>query len=172
MKNLFFSFLAIFFFGAIVSIVATSCSDNACKNNPCPAGKECYLGDCYCPNGKEGELCDVYSADRYVGNYDVYELALTGISPSPFYTSFIEYGNRQDLLYINNFSNTGIVITASISTSTITNKGTHITINDVQGGLEVVGEGDYNQITNRIEWNGTIKQGFDTRNCSVTFTKI
>ncbi len=172
MKKLTFTFFSFLFLSLMLSLFVSSCSDNACKNNPCPAGRECYLGECYCPNGKEGEACDIYSADRYVGNYDVYELALTGTSPNPFYTTYLEYGSRQDLLYINNFSNTGIVITASISTSTITNKGTHITINDVQGGLEVVGEGDYNEITKRIEWNGTIKQGFDSRNCSVTFTKI
>jgi len=172
MKKMFFFTSSFMLLALFVTFFTSSCSDNACKYNPCPAGKQCYQGECYCPNGTEGEVCDIYSADRFVGNYDVYELALTGSSPSPFYTTYIEYGNRQDLIYINNFSNTGIVITASISTSTVTAKGTHITINDVQGGLEVTGEGDYNEATNRIEWNGTIKQGFDSRSCSVTFTKI
>jgi hypothetical protein len=171
MKKLFASIAFLMLLGTFFSFFITSCSDNACKNTPCPAGKQCYQGECYCQNGKEGEACDIYSADRFISSYYVYETALTGSTPSPFYTTTIEYGSRQDLLSITNFSNTGIIITASISTSTVTGKGTHITINDVQGGLEVTGEGDYNESTNRITWNGTIKQGFDSRNATISFNK-
>lgn len=159
-------------FLVIISIaVVTGCTDNACKTAICPTNQVCFNGDCYCQNGREGSDCSEFSAYRYQGNYDVYEVCYTGTSPAPFYSTFIELSGTPESVMINNFANSGTSIEAFISTSTSTRKGTHLTINVNNGVIEVNCEGDFNEATNQIILQGSIRQGFESRNCEITMIK-
>ena len=156
----------------VITALVTACEPDNCKNVVCPANRICYNGECVCENGLEGENCEINSVDRFVGNYDVNEFAYTGTTPAPFYTSPIQYGVTNNEIWITNFSNTGVTIRAYISTSTTTGKGTHISINDSNGVLEVSGEGEFNENLNRIDMQCNIKQEFQSRACQVTFIKL
>jgi hypothetical protein len=157
--------------------VLSACEKTGCKNTFCGTHQVCYNGTCYCENGREGSDCNTMSIDRYIGNYTVNEITYTGVSPTPtYYTANIVAGSVQDRIYIYNFGfcGSGNFIVARINTSTNTLKGTHITINSADNygaSIEVNGEGDYIEATNRIVWEGTIKTGFDTRQCQVTLYK-
>ena len=172
MKNKSLYIISLFISACVCLWVMNSCEPDNCKNVICPSNRTCYNGNCVCQNGLEGENCEINSVDRFIGNYDVNEYAYTGTTPAPFYTSPIQYGASSNEIWISNFSNTGITIRAFISTSTSTGKGTHISINDSNGVLEVSGEGEYNENLNRIDLQCNIKQEFQSRACQVTFIKI
>lgn len=172
MKKFILYFSSLLVSGIFIALLMNSCEPDSCKDITCPANKLCYQGACVCPNGFEGENCELNSVDRFIGNYDVNEYAYTGTTPAPFYSSYIEYGATNNEVWINNFSNTGIQVKAYISTSTTTNKGTHISINYNYGALEVSGEGEYNESLNRIDLQCNIKENFQSRACQVTFIKV
>lgn len=149
-----------------------SCNNDKCEDVICPYNQICYEGICACNNGWEGDSCKTSSIPRFLGNYDVNEYALSGVTPAPLYSSTISAGSSDNVIFISNFSNTGITIKAQIATSTVTRKGTHISINDASGVLEVQGEGEYNESLNRIDLQCNIKQEFQSRTCQVTFIKL
>ena len=172
MKKIILYFTSLLFSGICIALLMNSCEPDDCKNVLCPSNKVCYQGACICQNGLEGDNCEINSVDRFIGSYDVNEYAYTGSTPAPFYSSYIEYGVTNNEIWINNFSNTNIQVKAYISTSTTTNKGTHISINFSNGAFEVSGEGEYNIALNRIDIQCNIKQDFQSRACQVTFIKI
>lgn len=155
----------------VFTAIVTGCEKTGCKNMVCGTHQVCYNGNCYCENGREGSACELYSLDRWTGNYMVTEFCYTGTSPAPYYYVTITAGSRQDAMLIYNIGNSGTTLDARIVTSTVTSKGTHMSVYSNSGSVEMQGEGDYNETTNQIIWDGTIKQGFDSRQCQLTFIK-
>jgi hypothetical protein len=170
-KNILYTVSIVFLVVSIIGLTI-SCEPDSCKDIACGTNQVCYQGNCICQNGLEGDNCSVSSVERFIGAYDVNEYTYTGTTTSPFYTSEIMYGSRLDEVLLTNFANTGITLRANISTSTLTGKGTHITINDSNGALEVSGEGEYNENLNRIDIQCNIKQDFQNRTSQVTFIKL
>jgi hypothetical protein len=162
-KNILYTVSIVFLVVSIIGLTI-SCEPDSCKDIACGTNQVCYQGNCICQNGLEGDNCSVSSVERFIGAYDVNEYTYTGTTTSPFYTSEIMYGSRLDEVLLTNFAN--------ISTSTLTGKGTHITINDSNGALEVSGEGEYNENLNRIDLQCNIKQDFQNRTSQVTFIKL
>jgi hypothetical protein len=67
------------------SVAYISCSKST-SNNPlscdgvgmyCENGSSCYQGQCVCPRGYEGKYCEVASASKYAGTWDVKQ-SITG----------------------------------------------------------------------------------------------
>lgn len=50
----------------------TSCEPNACDGINCQNGGSCGHGECNCPTGWEGSLCETKKRDRYIGVYAGY----------------------------------------------------------------------------------------------------
>jgi hypothetical protein len=57
--------------GSAFSVWMTSCKNsNKCQNVACINGGSCDNGRCVCPVGYEGPLCDTFSRNKFVHNYN------------------------------------------------------------------------------------------------------
>ena len=52
------------------AITYTACTKDHCNNVACLNGGACDGGNCVCPTGYEGNRCQTYSRDKFVGNYN------------------------------------------------------------------------------------------------------
>src|SRR5688572_26303047 len=121
--------------GMIIIILLNACK----KKDPCEEKTcinpfhVCSNGSCGCSTGYEGDSCNVLSAIKFVGNYQVTENCYS--QPGINYQTNISYGNNDYEVIISNISNSGYPIEASVS-------GNYISIREQTfGSSRIVGEG-------------------------------
>ena len=69
MKNLKSILLASFItIGTFSAVVFSSCNPDACKDVVCANGGTCTDGNCNCPAGFEGTLCETQSLSKFLGS--------------------------------------------------------------------------------------------------------
>src|SRR5471030_2433993 len=56
--------------GAFSAVMYTACTKDHCDNVACLNGGSCDVGNCICPAGYEGNRCQTFSRDKFVGNYN------------------------------------------------------------------------------------------------------
>ena len=79
MKNLKSLFLASFLtIGLFSTVVFTSCDPDPCKDIICANGGTCTDGNCTCPSGYEGTLCETLSRDKFIGVFSGTETCTVG----------------------------------------------------------------------------------------------
>ena len=48
-----------------------SCDDKSCQDVVCGYNQTCNSGNCYCNDGYEGDNCDEFAYEKYVGDYNI-----------------------------------------------------------------------------------------------------
>jgi hypothetical protein len=67
--------LAAFITVAVFSVATYSaCNKNKCHNVVCLNNGACFGGTCKCPTGFEGNRCQTLSRDKFIYNYNGYDL--------------------------------------------------------------------------------------------------
>lgn len=92
MKNLLFSFIAIFFMLSFNSCVHDSCLDLNCRQ-----GASCIDDHCQCPPGYEGTECETLSKARFLGMW-VGTSKCEGFPQSKDTVEFMTYCNPNRLI--------------------------------------------------------------------------
>jgi hypothetical protein len=57
-----------------VAIFTLGCKKN-CSSTACHTYEVCNSGVCYCPNGKEGDSCKLFSANKYIQPYATWQVS-------------------------------------------------------------------------------------------------
>ena len=66
---------------AVFSVITwTACNKNKCHNVVCLNNGECDGGKCVCPVGFEGLRCEILSRDKFIFNYNGYDLCGYGVN--------------------------------------------------------------------------------------------
>jgi hypothetical protein len=136
------------------------CEEKVCSN----PFHVCYNGSCGCPTGYEGDSCNVLSAIKFVGNYQVSETCLS--QPGLNYTSNISYGFQDYEVIISNILGSGYQVEASVS-------GNYISIREQSfGSSRIVGEGTYQPLLNRIQFQYEYNFNGVSRSCTAYFQRF
>jgi hypothetical protein len=153
----------IFLSAAILLLLFSACKRDQCKDVVCPAQKVCYDGNCICPAGYEGSLCDTLSRQKMIGNYFVGENC-PGSGAQNYYSNITE-GVNAEQIEINNIVNSGLFCDATVSENSVY-------IPDQQvGGIQLSGQGSFNEQLNQLilyidySISGSLKQ------CTLTMVK-
>ena len=147
----------------IIIFITASCKRDSCENVVCSGNKICFQGVCQCPTGYEGQYCDTLSADKYVGNYQVYQNCINGL-PSQ-YPSNIVQGNYVYEIYIGNMIGQGLQCRAIIN------------VNDIQipsqnlGATPISGYGNYNPANGHITLHYQYSQNGIPYDCTADYYK-
>ncbi len=155
-----------------ISLFLAACDRNSCEDVICPAmNSTCVNGQCVCQAGFEGEFCDIFSYQKYLGTYQVSEsctTTFTGFVNTPTYQASIGQGFRVDLLTISNFANRGLPVDATIVSANF------LSITSQNSGAVQVsgGQGEFQQFANRIrfEYNYTVGNNFHS--CTAIFIRF
>lgn len=155
----------------LIGTLFFSCDNRSCENVVCQgANSTCVDGDCYCLPGYEGDFCDILSYEKYEGSYLVSENCTTTFSGNinQQFSSSIIRGFDIDILTINNFSNRGLPIDASIISANF------LLINSQNAGSVQVsgGEGTYEVFANRIRFEYNYTAGSNFHQCTAIFTRF
>jgi hypothetical protein len=143
----------------------SSCDPQSCEDVDCGPYKDCVGGDCVCPQGLEGDACEIYSYEKFIGNYQVSENCTTSTVQNPIYTLYITPGNQIDRIVFNNFNNSGLSVEGVIN-------GVYLQIPEqTTGSFTIEGSGDYNTATNRITINYNLIQSTNSSACTAICTK-
>jgi len=168
MKNKLTIFLPLTIVCFLLSVVfISSCKKNdkdPCVGVVCKSYQVCYGGVCGCPTGYEGDSCNILSATRFVGNYQVNETCFN--QPGLYYTSNISYGFQDYEVIISNILGSGYQVEANVS-------GLYISIPEQSfGSSRIVGEGVYQPFYNRIQFQYEYNFNGVSRSCTAYFQRI
>ena len=165
MKNLKITFLltvisGLLFVGLFSCKKKDPCEEKKCSN----PFQVCENGNCGCSAGLEGDSCNIYSATKFLGKYQVNENC-PNLSNQNF-TSFISSGSRYYQVTIENIVNSNYSVTATVS-------GNYISIPEQPfGSSRIVGEGTYQPLNNRIQMQYEYNVNGVSRSCNATFQKF
>lgn len=139
-------FIALCSLGLLAVSGISSCNKKSCEGIFCGSNRQCFEGECYCADGLEGDSCNQYANQKYIGSYMVYEADCGGgqgvPGGSPYQTEIQEYPGYANRLSITNFLNIANIV-ATISTDKA-NRGNIIEIpKQNYGGIQVSGVGAY-----------------------------
>ncbi|MDX2003161.1 MAG: hypothetical protein SFW35_12050 [Chitinophagales bacterium] len=149
-----------------LSFLFSSC-DDACSTSDCGPYKECFNGECLCPQGFEGDACDIYSYEKYIGTYQVSENCTSTVTPAnPPYTIYVTPGNQVDRIVLNNMSNLGLAVEAVINGNFLQIPAQTI------GAYTIEGSGEYNSYTDRVTINFNVTQGSNYSGCTAICSPI
>ncbi len=141
-----------------------SCDKQSCQDVQCGYRQTCVNGDCVCPNGYEGDNCQIESRDKFLGRYQVYKNCYDG-GPSESYNTHISIGNNVENVVINNIANLGLGAEAIV-------RGNNIRIPEQNvGATQVYGQGTYNKGSNSMNLQITYTQGGRSYNCECSYQK-
>ncbi len=161
---------------AIVSIIfflfaIQSCDDKSCQDVVCGNNQTCNFGNCFCNDGYEGEYCDKFAYEKYVGNYNISKSCTQGQGQFVTFGVIQANGSPVNELLFFNFLNLGQTAYAYIGTDQ-SGKGNYLRFPSQNlGSAEIVGEGfyeDYNSIGRiRLEIQLTINNQLSK--CTYTY---
>ena len=150
----------------IMSIALVSCDSDSCETIDCGPYKTCVNGICVCEQGLEGDQCQIYSYEKFVGNYQVSESCAASTFPqgTQYVSDIIQDSRAIDRIYITQFANFGLTVEAVIN-------GIYVTIpNQNQGSYNVEGSGEYNTATGRITIQYNLTSGSNSASCTAVFS--
>lgn len=163
-KNILFS--AFLTLGAFGAVTYTSCNKDECKDVVCQNGGTCSNGNCACPAGFEGNLCQDKTNVKYAGTYT----AVDNIG-SYIVTITADPSNPTKVL-VKNLGDYGCTIGGDITWDGITSS-TMLTINDTKCATTLNGSFNYSNVSNITTLTGsyTATYGATTDNINVVLTK-
>ena len=159
--------IAVFF---CVATFTLGCKKN-CSSTACHTYEVCNGGVCYCPNGKEGDSCLTFSANKYVLR-PTWQVSDQCTGNQAYYVNITVdqstyYFNR---LYLNGFAGGGVSLEADI-VSNASHQGINLVIPQQNiGSGTVSGQGFYQangsrgKITLNLDY---IQYGGIESNCTV-----
>ena len=161
MKKYHFLFLPFLLF--LVSVLSESCDRNKCENVICGLRQSCVNGICQCAPGYEGDNCETLARDKFLGQYLVSTSCVQGFAPAQYPTQVIEDFNEINKIQITNIVGTGLSAEAYIDRDLIEIPDQNI------GAGTIFGQGNYDQILQRIiiEYNYSVNGQLS--NCTATF---
>lgn len=161
-KKINLSFLSLFLLGGIFTFFMNSCSDS-CKDVVCGIREQCLNGHCACLSGYEGDNCEVFSYEKFVGSYQVQQFCAQGQAPPPYPVTITYQGGRIDRVLIGNMFNMGITVEAYVSERLMQIPQQQI------GSLSISGNGTYQTANGRI--NASVEYVFagQYHSCNLTF---
>jgi hypothetical protein len=113
-------------------------------------GEVCTNSNCFCPNGYEGDSCQVLSAGKLVNRTYIVSDNCSG-SGSYYVTLNANYSNDPSHITVNNIFGTGQSMDFYII-SGVNHTATYINILDqVIGSQELVGNGSYQQVSGKAK---------------------
>jgi hypothetical protein len=160
------------YFSSILSLllmmtILTSCDPQSCEDIDCGPYKNCVNSECVCPQGLEGDACEIYSYEKYVGYYQVSEnCTSTTAPPNGIYNITIIQGNDIDKIVFTNFNNSGLSVEGVIN-------GNYLSIPEQNvGSFTVDGGGEYNPVTNSLTIEYNLTQGSNYSGCTAVYSKL
>jgi hypothetical protein len=160
--------VSVIFLGIFTMVVLNACKKkDPCEEKTCSNPFHvCENGSCGCSAGYEGDSCNVYSAVKFLGNYQVNENCPNLSNQN--YTSFISTSSRYYQVLISNIANigTGYQVYASVT-------GNYISIPEqTLGSSRIVGEGTYQPLSRTIQMQYEYNVNGVSRSCTATFQKF
>jgi len=158
MKNLksilFASLLTI---GAFSVTLVTSCNPDKCADIVCVNGGSCADGNCSCPSGYEGTLCETETRAKFKKLWAANDNDNSTPSNNYLYSCLLADGSGPyGILIQNTFAGDFFInnITAIASANIIT-----IPLQEPDlDGYKVAGTGTFSSTTNKISWNYSITE--------------
>jgi hypothetical protein len=152
---------AILFVSVSLVVGLFSSCDKSCGD--CGPIKTCQQGQCLCPQGYEGDNCEILSATKFIGTYQVYDQyasSFNGMTSQGPYNDYIIAGSKNDEVVFSNFENLGISVQAIINTNNIAIPSQTI------GSFTVEGQGTFNTYSRTM----TIQANLSTQTSSTAAT--
>jgi hypothetical protein len=168
--------ICVFFCIAIMSIGCkkgcTGCH-NYGYNNTIQAytSQICTNNFCTCPNGLEGDSCQIYSVLKYIQPSTNWMVS-DPCSGNPSYSVYIttNYPGSYNVFFINNLFNSGAQVTVQL-VSAPNNQGTYLNVpSQTIGAIIVSGQGTYSVVSGlgRVILNLDYNANGIDQNCTVT----
>lgn len=142
----------------------SSCGEKSCGD--CGPIKTCQQGQCLCPQGYEGDNCEILSYEKFIGSYQVYDSyssTFNGQTSQGPYSDYISAGSSNDRIVFSNFENLGVSITAVINTNNIAIP------NQTVGSLTVEGQGTYNTYTRTMTIQANLATQTNSTAATITY---
>ena len=150
----------------------TSCDRQSCEDVVCSANNStCFEGQCFCALGYEGDLCEEFTFQKYVGNYQVSQNCSTTLqgNQNSTYNSFITQGSDIDRVTITSFAGQYTVEAFFV----IGTDGNEVFIDQtVFGNTTIVGSGRFIPGVNRLEIDFNIESGSNFQQCTAIYQKL
>lgn len=125
--------------------ILTSCDNKSCDDVVCPQNQACKSGVCYCEDGLEGATCQDYSAEKYIGNYNISVSCQQGSNFGVSFGSIQADGSPLNELLFFNFLGLGQTAYAYIFTDQ-SGKGNYLRFPEQNlGASQIVGEGYFEE---------------------------
>ena len=163
MKNLKSILLAsILTVGTFSATIFTSCNPDACKDVVCANGGTCTDGNCACPAGYIGTLCDTKANSTFVGTWSAKE-KLNGASTwATAYTVVVTAdGSSPGTFYLQNYGNYSCTA-GSYQVSALTNDGKNYSISNVACSTNFTGSGSLSTVGSSSTIVGTYTATYGT----------
>lgn len=156
-----------------IIILVTSCDQNSCENVVCSGNNAtCFEGQCVCEVGYEGDLCELYTYQKYIGNYQVSQNCTSTLQGNlnSTYNSYVGQGVDIDRLTISSFGGQ-YTIEAYFVPGT---NGNELFIPEqvIFGNTTITGSGIFYPNQYRININYSLTQGSDYRECTAIYQRI
>jgi len=158
MKNLksilFASLLSI---GTFAAVLVSSCNPDKCADIICVNGGSCADGNCSCPSGYEGTLCETETRAKFKKLWAANDNDNSAPSNNYLYSCLIADGSGPyGLLIQNTFAGDFFInnITAIASANVINIPQQEPDLD----GYKVAGTGNFSSTTNKISWNYSITE--------------
>ncbi len=156
---------ALLTFSAFTAVVYTSCNKDECKDVVCQNGGTCADGICTCAAGYEGTRCEIASATKFLGNYDVSEQCSISGNVGPYSATISQSSTSAVTILLQNFGD----FQATITVSGTVNGNTLTIPQQTVSGYTVSGSGTYNNGVISIPY--TVSGVVNSESCTATWTK-
>lgn len=176
-KAILFSLLG---FTIVVSLFMSSCTEpdfdynvttyyRPCENVYCLNGGSCLDGRCICPDGYEGESCEIKWNERFIGDYHAYDDCYTGAGD--FYNSQISaVVTSPDMIRL---TNVGTVCASATLNAVVSPEKTSFQIppQNTCGDIWVSGSGNLNNNSLSIALQARDSVNHSSTHCSMVLDK-
>jgi hypothetical protein len=95
------------------TLFGVSCTKDPCEAVVCQNNGICIDGDCNCPLGFEGDLCETFTREKILGNFDVASNCMVGSADTDEWGIGASASAFNEVL-INNFHKPALNIIATI----------------------------------------------------------
>lgn len=161
--------LILSFFISAIALLSGSCDKRSCENVTCGFRQTCINGECVCPNGYEGDNCEVRSRDKMLGIYNVFtSCTVQGAACGNVlgtYTVQIREGSGIEYIQLQNIVNNSLTAEAQIRENYIRISNQNI------GATQIEGEGNFFESSNRIELEYSLVVSGSSCLCNATLQK-